>query len=288
MLPNHLVEELFQATKVLEKKIECSVCLSNIEALPELSITRCGHRFHSQCLAQWFQSHDSCPLCRAALVRSADTLHRPQLPLLLHGLPLFDIDIWRSEHHRYGIHLFIGQPNITAALNYAQMYHDTFDNIGSLADITQLFEYQRAHRYSKALINLNPNLVSNFRRTQCREIMQIFYNCRSHKINVMLAMSGQDAVKIPPSIRVNIDYVYLTNNGMSDTELNYIYTKYAGMYQSFQAFKDAFQACTDSDAAMILDQFNDGPVVVFQLSNRYIASRVTAPEEFGHTYDSSP
>ncbi|OQR91555.1 hypothetical protein ACHHYP_04583 [Achlya hypogyna] len=48
---------------------DCSVCLGPF-AETELTVpgsvvkTRCGHVFHQECLAQWMQSHPSCPICR--------------------------------------------------------------------------------------------------------------------------------------------------------------------------------------------------------------------------------
>ncbi|XP_056170790.1 RING-H2 finger protein ATL64 [Syzygium oleosum] len=46
--------------------VECAVCLSDFEdgetgrRLPE-----CEHVFHADCIDTWFESHSSCPLCRA-------------------------------------------------------------------------------------------------------------------------------------------------------------------------------------------------------------------------------
>lgn len=46
-------------------KIEsCSICLSEIVTGDRLSITRCGHVFHADCLSESLKSSFLCPLCR--------------------------------------------------------------------------------------------------------------------------------------------------------------------------------------------------------------------------------
>jgi len=42
----------------------CSICLSLFENGDELRILPCRHRFHSECIDQWFRSHRTCPMCR--------------------------------------------------------------------------------------------------------------------------------------------------------------------------------------------------------------------------------
>jgi hypothetical protein len=44
--------------------LECSICLS--DALPGQGavLTRCGHRFHQNCIQQWVSMRGTCPMCR--------------------------------------------------------------------------------------------------------------------------------------------------------------------------------------------------------------------------------
>ncbi|KAK7264659.1 hypothetical protein RJT34_32269 [Clitoria ternatea] len=46
--------------------VECAVCLSEFEnGETGRILPKCNHRFHTECIDVWFQSHSTCPLCRA-------------------------------------------------------------------------------------------------------------------------------------------------------------------------------------------------------------------------------
>ena len=46
--------------------LECAVCLSEFEDDDQGRVLpKCEHTFHVECIDTWFQSHSSCPLCRA-------------------------------------------------------------------------------------------------------------------------------------------------------------------------------------------------------------------------------
>ncbi|KAI3425487.1 RING-type domain-containing protein [Psidium guajava] len=46
--------------------IECAVCLSDFEeGETGRRLPMCEHVFHADCIDTWFESHSSCPLCRA-------------------------------------------------------------------------------------------------------------------------------------------------------------------------------------------------------------------------------
>jgi hypothetical protein len=48
---------------------ECAVCLSDFEDEDNVRLLpKCGHIFHPDCIDMWFDSHSTCPLCRASLV----------------------------------------------------------------------------------------------------------------------------------------------------------------------------------------------------------------------------
>ena len=50
-----------------ESSHECTICLQNTNILTS-KILRCGHKFHSSCIKEWFKEDNikkSCPLCRA-------------------------------------------------------------------------------------------------------------------------------------------------------------------------------------------------------------------------------
>lgn len=49
---------------------ECPVCLTKFEPEDSLRLLPvCKHVFHQECIDSWFESHSTCPLCRASLTR---------------------------------------------------------------------------------------------------------------------------------------------------------------------------------------------------------------------------
>ena len=44
---------------------DCSICSESI--IYNVSITECGHKFHTRCLTKWSSKDNSCPLCRSKL-----------------------------------------------------------------------------------------------------------------------------------------------------------------------------------------------------------------------------
>lgn len=47
---------------------KCPVCLFEIDIDKNLYTTRCGHKYHRECLKPWFKKNDSCPSCRECLI----------------------------------------------------------------------------------------------------------------------------------------------------------------------------------------------------------------------------
>ena len=45
----------------------CAICLGE-DNDDDMTETRCGHTFHSNCLRQWAQRASTCPMCRAAII----------------------------------------------------------------------------------------------------------------------------------------------------------------------------------------------------------------------------
>ena len=44
----------------------CTIC--HEEIMSDITVTSCGHSFHSTCLFKWFRQKNSCPLCREKLI----------------------------------------------------------------------------------------------------------------------------------------------------------------------------------------------------------------------------
>ena len=51
--------------------ISCSVCIEDINLYNQtISVLKCGHVFHLECLQQWFRTSKTCPECRDRVYRN--------------------------------------------------------------------------------------------------------------------------------------------------------------------------------------------------------------------------
>jgi hypothetical protein len=62
IVSKHLSENYFSMAKDLNKDMECSICLSNIDCKNCFTLLSCGHSFHAGCLL--FLKEKICPVCR--------------------------------------------------------------------------------------------------------------------------------------------------------------------------------------------------------------------------------
>jgi hypothetical protein len=46
---------------------DCSICMDAL-CTEHITLTECGHFFHTNCLSKWNALNTSCPLCRFAFV----------------------------------------------------------------------------------------------------------------------------------------------------------------------------------------------------------------------------
>jgi len=46
------------------KDAECSICLNNFELNTIIKTLPCFHKFHEDCINEWFQHSDICPICK--------------------------------------------------------------------------------------------------------------------------------------------------------------------------------------------------------------------------------
>ena len=70
-IPAHVKTELIGMMSELKKKIECPVCLELIDT-EDMEITRCGHKYHKNCIATVQANDNKCPTCRKKLKYSTD------------------------------------------------------------------------------------------------------------------------------------------------------------------------------------------------------------------------
>ena len=58
------LRESTQAYKLFTGKVECSICMDDVEIGTEVTILPCDHWFHDDCIRHWLKEHDTCPHCR--------------------------------------------------------------------------------------------------------------------------------------------------------------------------------------------------------------------------------
>ena len=56
---------------IVDKKIihhECLICLDEFNEGETVSLIKCGHMYHTQCVYSWFVNSKTCPLCDKELI----------------------------------------------------------------------------------------------------------------------------------------------------------------------------------------------------------------------------
>jgi len=80
-------------------------------------------------------------------------------------------------------------------------------------------------------------------------ILEIFYNGRHYQILFILTM--QFPLGIRPELRSNFDYIFLLSEDFYSNQKR-IYDHYAGMFPTFDLFRQVFNNLTDSYGAMVI------------------------------------
>ena len=71
-LPNYTILEK-HIIKIKEYKTnedsneQCSICLEYYEKDNIINELKCGHKYHKNCIDDWINDHDNCPLCRLSI-----------------------------------------------------------------------------------------------------------------------------------------------------------------------------------------------------------------------------
>tara|TARA_B100000963_G_C22417035_1_gene575927 strand:+ start:172 stop:447 length:276 start_codon:yes stop_codon:yes gene_type:complete len=59
--PSDIIE--YTIEKKFDKDYECIICLEEFNENETVSITKCGHLYHTQCIYSWFLKKRTCPIC---------------------------------------------------------------------------------------------------------------------------------------------------------------------------------------------------------------------------------
>lgn len=94
-----------------------------------------------------------------------------------------------------------------------------------------------------------------------RNIRALFMNGRHYNVTFIITM--QYSMGIPPILRSNIDYVFILRDPILKNQER-LYNQYAGMFPSFEIFRQVFTQCTENYECLLVDN----KVQSNQLSNQ--------------------
>ena len=81
-------------------------------------------------------------------------------------------------------------------------------------------------------------------------ILELFFNGRHHHVSFILTM--QFSLGIPPEMRSNFDYIFLLAEDFISNQKR-LYEHYAGMFPSFDIFKQVFSEVTQNYGIMVIN-----------------------------------
>ena len=80
--------------------------------------------------------------------------------------------------------------------------------------------------------------------------------CNGRHYRVMLIITMQYPLGIPPNLRTNVDFAFIfRQDGIGDRRR--IYDNYAGMFSSFELFCQFLDSCTSGRECMVVDNTTD-------------------------------
>ena len=109
--------------------------------------------------------------------------------------------------------------------------------------------YSKSNIDGKAFIILDDCLYDNA-WTKDKNIRALFMNGRHYKIMVMITM--QYPLGIPPNLRTNIDYVFILRENLVNNRRR-IYDNYAGMFPNFETFCQVMDQCTENFECLVIN-----------------------------------
>ena len=113
----------------------------------------------------------------------------------------------------------------------------------------EMESYKRTTIDPRAFVILDDCLYDN---TWGRDIMMrlLFMNGRHWKI--MLVITMQYPLGIPPTLRTNIDYVFILRENYIANRRR-IYDNYAGMFPTFESFCQVMDQCTENYECLVIN-----------------------------------
>lgn len=77
------------------KKIECAICLADVDVWSGVRLHRCGHMYHRKCIQGWLLKHSTCPLCRCEVCPYI-TVYLEYVRDIKELRRMIDVHIWKT------------------------------------------------------------------------------------------------------------------------------------------------------------------------------------------------
>jgi len=61
------IKECIDYIVITDLDEECVICLDTIDVKQSVTLLKCGHSYHSQCIYSWFLKKRVCPLCNITI-----------------------------------------------------------------------------------------------------------------------------------------------------------------------------------------------------------------------------
>ena len=113
----------------------------------------------------------------------------------------------------------------------------------------EIQSYKRSSIDPRAFVILDDCLFDNS-WTKDKMMRLLFMNGRHWKI--MLVITMQYPLGIPPNLRTNIDYVFILREPYIANRKR-IYENYAGMFPTFESFCQVMDQCTENFECLVID-----------------------------------
>jgi hypothetical protein len=113
----------------------------------------------------------------------------------------------------------------------------------------EIEHYKRSSIDARAFVILDDCLYDNA-WTKDKMMRLLFMNGRHWKI--MLIITMQYPLGVPPNLRTNIDYVFILREPYL-TNRKRIFENYAGMFPTFESFCQVMDQCTENYECLVID-----------------------------------
>jgi hypothetical protein len=114
---------------------------------------------------------------------------------------------------------------------------------------TEISKYNRSSIDPRAFVILDDCLYDD-KWTRDKLMRILFMNGRHWK--VMLVITMQYPLGIPPNLRTNVDYVFILRENIGGNRKR-IYVNYASMFPTFETFCSVLDNCTENYECLVID-----------------------------------